>query len=58
MIPAIGKCFGCKMISAINNQGPLNFMFFKERFTTQVLLDFLRRLLCKSDRRVNSVRLG
>ena len=40
------------MISAITNQGQLNFMVFKERFTAQVFLEFLRRLLRQSDRRI------
>jgi transposase len=52
VIPATGQRFGCNMISAITNQGRLNFMVFKERFTAQVFLEFLRRLLRQCDRRV------
>jgi len=52
VILATGQRFGCNMISAITNQGRLNFMVFKERFTTPVFLEFLRRLLRQSDRRV------
>jgi transposase len=52
VIPATGQRFGCNMISAITNQGRLNFMVFKGRFTAQVCLEFLRRLLRQSDRRV------
>ncbi len=52
VIPATGQRFGCHMISAITNQGRLNFMVFKERFTAQVFLEFLRRLLRQSNRRV------
>jgi transposase len=52
VILATGQRFGCSMISAITNQGRLNFMVFKERFTAQVFLDFLRRLLRQSARRV------
>jgi len=52
VILATGQRFGCNMISAITNQGRLNFMVFKERFTAQVFLEFLRRLLRQSDRRV------
>jgi len=52
VILATGQRFGCNMISAIPNQGRLNFMVFKERFTAQVFLEFLRRLLRQSDRRV------
>ena len=49
---ATGQRFGCNMISAITNQGRLNFMVFKERFTAKVFLEFLRRLLRQSDRRI------
>jgi transposase len=52
VILATGQRFGCNMISAITNQGRLNFMVFRERFTAQVFLEFLRRLLRQSDRRV------
>ena len=52
VILATGQRFGCNMISAITNQGRLNFMVFKERFTAQVFLEFLRRLLRQSARRV------
>ena len=52
VILATGQRFGCNMISAITNQGRLNFMVFKERFTAHVFLEFLRRLLRQSDRRV------
>jgi transposase len=52
VILATGQRFGCNMISAITNQGRLNFMVFKKRFTAQVFLEFLRRLLRQSDRRV------
>jgi transposase len=48
----IKRRFGCNMLSAITNQGRLNFMVFKGRFTAQVFLEFLRRLLRQSDRRV------
>lgn len=40
-----GQRFGCNMISAITNRGRLYFMVFKQRFTTEVLLEFLRRLI-------------
>lgn len=52
VIFATGQRFGCNMVSAITNQGRLNFMVFKERFTTKVFLEFLRRLLRQSDRRI------
>jgi transposase len=40
-----GQRFGCNMISAITNRGHLYFMVFKQRFTTEVFLEFLRRLI-------------
>jgi transposase len=45
VIPGTGQRFGCNMISALTNRGQLNFMIFKERFTTRVFLAFLRRLI-------------
>lgn len=45
VIPATGKRFGCNMISAINNQGRLYFMIFKQRFCEEVFLAFLERLI-------------
>lgn len=52
VILATGQRFSCNMISAITNQGHLNFMVFKERFTAQVCIEFLRRLLRQNDRRI------
>jgi transposase len=52
VILATGQRFRCNMVSAITNQGRLNFMVFKERFTAQVFIEFLRRLLRQNDRRV------
>jgi transposase len=52
VIVATGKRFGCNMISAITNQGRLNFMVFKSRFTTPVFLEFLNRLIRQSKRKV------
>jgi transposase len=52
VIMATGQRYSCNMISAITNQGRLNFMVFKERFTAQVFIEFLRRLLRQNDRRV------
>jgi transposase len=52
VIMATGQRFSCNMISAITNQGRLNFMVFKKRFTAQVFIEFLRRLLRQNDRRV------
>jgi transposase len=52
VIVATGKRFGCNMISAITNQGRLNFMVFKSRFTAPVFLEFLNRLVRQSTRKV------
>jgi hypothetical protein len=52
VVDATGKRFGCNMISAITNQGQLNFMVFQGRFTTSVFLKFLQRLIRQVDRKV------
>lgn len=52
VIPGTGQRFGCNMISAITNRGQLNFMVFKERFCTDVFLDFLRRIVRQSERKI------
>jgi len=52
VILGTGQRFRCNMISAISNQGRLAFMVFKQRFTAQVMLDFLRRLVRHAGRKV------
>ena len=52
VIPGTGKRFGCNMISAVTNRGRLAFMVFKERFTSQVMIEFLRRLIKQNPRKV------
>ena len=52
VIPSPGKRFGCNMISSITNRGKMRFMVFTERFTADVLLKFLRRLITSADRMV------
>jgi len=52
VVPGTGKRFGCNMISAITNQGQLNFMVFTDRFESNVFLEFLRRLIRQSKRKV------
>ncbi len=47
-----GQRFRCNLISAITNRGHLQFMVFKERFTTAVFLKFLRRLLRQNRRKL------
>jgi transposase len=51
IIPGTGKRFGCNMFSAVTNRGDLSFMVFKERFTTPVFINFLRRLVRLNQRR-------
>jgi transposase len=46
-----GQRFGCNMISAITNRGQLRFMVFKNRFTAEVFLKFLRRLIRQAGRK-------
>jgi len=52
VIPGTGQRFRCNMISAITNRGQLQFMVFKERFTTAVFLKFLRRFLRQNPRKI------
>ncbi len=52
VIPGTGKRFRCNMISAITNRGKLAFMVFESRFTTAVLVKFLRRLIRHTKRKV------
>ena len=52
VIPGPGKRFRCNMISAMTNQGQLNFMVFEDWFNTDVFLEFLRRLVRQSKRKV------
>ncbi len=46
--PVVGKTgrrFGCNVIQAVGNRGELWFRVFQGRFTQDVFIDFLRRLL-------------
>jgi transposase len=52
VIPGTGKRFRCNMISAITNKGRLNFMIFKQRFSSEVFLDFTTRLIKQSKQKV------
>ena len=51
VIYGTGQRFGCNMISAITNRGRLRFMVFKYRFTAEVFLKFLRRLIRQAGRK-------
>jgi transposase len=52
VIPGTGQRFRCNMISTITNHGRLTLMVFKKRFTSEVMLQFLRRLLRQAKRKV------
>jgi len=52
VIAGTGKRFGCNIISTITNRGTLRFMVFRKRFTSDVFIDFLRRLIKSAGRKV------
>ena len=52
VIPGTGQRFRCNMISTITNRGQLAFMVFQRRFTADVMIEFLGRLLRHTDRKV------
>lgn len=45
VVKVTGKRFRANMISTITNRGKLRFMVFKERFTSAVFIEFLKRLI-------------
>ena len=52
VIPGTGQRFRCNMISTVTNTGTLAFMVFKQRFTADVMIEFLRRLVRHAKRKV------
>ncbi len=52
VVPGTGQRFRCNMISALTNRGRLAFMLFESTFTEDVFLDFLKRMVRMSDRKV------
>jgi len=50
--PGTGQRFSCNMISALTNRGHLAFMIFKTKFTANVFIQFMRRLMKESKRKV------
>jgi transposase len=52
VVPGTGQRFKCNMISAITNQGNLNFMVFTERFRANVFISFLKRLVKQNNGKV------
>jgi transposase len=52
VVEGTGRRWRCNMISSITGLGQLRFMVFKGRFTTEVFLQFLRRLVKGSARKI------
>lgn len=52
VVPGTGHRFRCNMLSTVTNRGKLAFMVFTKRFTADVMIEFLRRLLRHADRNV------
>ena len=52
VVKRTGNRFSCNMISAITNLGKLNFMVFYDNFDSDIFLNFLKRLVRQSDRKV------
>jgi len=52
IVPATGKRFGCNMISTVTNQGHMSFMVFTKRFTADVFIEFLSRLMRNSKKSI------
>lgn len=52
VVRGTGQRFSCNVMSTLTNHGKLRFMVFQRRFTTEVLLEFLHRLLRSVDRKV------
>lgn len=52
VLPIETKHERVNMISAITNQGHARFMVYEEKMNQQLFLDFLRRLVAESDRRI------
>ena len=52
VVETTGQRFGCNLISTLTNRGTLRFQVFEGSFTTEVFLDFLRRLVRSVERKV------
>ena len=52
VIATAGQRFSSNMISTITNRGTLRFMVFTKRFTADVFISFLRRLIASVDHKV------
>jgi len=52
VVPKTGQRFRCNVISSLTNRGTLRFRVFEGRFTTDLFIDFLRRLIRSSKQKV------
>lgn len=52
VIPGTGQRFGCNLISTLTNHGTLYFKLFTQNFNSNVMLDFLRRLIRQIPKKV------
>jgi transposase len=52
VVAGTGQRWRCNMISAITGRGSLRFMVFKRRFTAEVFIEFMRRLIRSVGRKV------
>ena len=55
VIAGSGQRFSCNMISTVTNRGTLRFMVFRKRFTAPLFIEFLRRLLRSSKRKIHLI---
>lgn len=52
VIPGTGQRWRANMISSISGRGTLRFMVFKQRFSSDVFIEFMRRLVRSAGRKV------
>lgn len=52
VVPTTGQRFSCNMISTLTNRGTLRFMIYQKRFTSDVFITFLRRLIGSMDHKI------
>jgi len=52
VIDGTGQRWRCNMISTITGRGTLRFMVFKRRFTSDVFIEFMRRVIRSAGRKV------
>jgi len=52
VIEGTGERFRCHLISTLTNRGTLRFQVFQSRFTTEVFLEFLHRLVRSTNNKI------